>query len=480
MKFAEAYVELLVKNDKLKRDMDKGNTIAKSGFAGIANAAKAAGAAIAGYLGARMLFRGLQSIVGAAAEADNIMGSLEQVLIATGYSAGFTARELDKYAGQLQKVTKYSDETIKELMIILATFRDVKGDQFKQATELILDMGQTMGRDAKGGALQLGRALNDPILGVSALNEAGVNFSITQRKMIKGLVENGKIMEAQNMILAEMRHQFGGLAKAAGERLGGKIDRLKNEFQDLKVKMGEAFITGSQLPQMMKDVGTAAETDTSMLVDLMGGLGMIFRFAVGQIKVAIGTLKVLGGLAVGTVAMLQKIATFGRSGQGTHGIAKSMFQEGIGSMRQGLGLDSGKPTEEEKSERHNMVMNMRGKGISPARAMEIADKRMAAQAADRLAKQKANADRLSGFLPQAGDGDTAPADALKSSIATVRSSALGAGLGGGMSGGFSLAPISLPSGDGKPASEDTLQELLIAAQATAANTAKPNTSKFGK
>ena len=109
---------------------------------------------------------------------------LAATLKATGYAAGLTSGELIKQAAALQKVTGVGDETIISMQGILATFKNIKGDKFKEATALVLDMGAALGKAGRGAAdvessvIQVGKALNDPIAGISALNRVGIQFKI--------------------------------------------------------------------------------------------------------------------------------------------------------------------------------------------------------------------------------------------------------------------------------------------------------------
>jgi hypothetical protein len=79
-----------------------------------------------------------------------------------------------------------------------------------------------------GAAIQLGKALNDPTQGVSALSRVGVSFTDVQKDMIKKLQESGDMMGAQRIILGELEKQFGGTAEAVGKTLPGALDRLDN------------------------------------------------------------------------------------------------------------------------------------------------------------------------------------------------------------------------------------------------------------
>ena len=97
----------------------------------------------------------------------------------------------------------------------------------------------SLGQDVKSSAIQLGKALQDPILGVTALRRVGVNFSDAQQDVIKNLVETNQLGKAQALILKELQTEFGGSARAAGQTFSGQLTILQNTFGDLMEVVGQ-------------------------------------------------------------------------------------------------------------------------------------------------------------------------------------------------------------------------------------------------
>lgn len=182
--------------------------------------------------------------VKAFSESQNVMAQTNAVLKSTGGVAGISADQVKKLANSLQGVTKFSDETVQSGENMLLTFTSIGKDIFPQATETMLDMSQALGQDVKSSAIQLGKALNDPINGVTALRRVGVRFTDSQQDMINKLVESGRTLDAQKIILKELQVEFGGSAKAAGETFAGKLDILKNKFNDVQESIGGAIVQG--------------------------------------------------------------------------------------------------------------------------------------------------------------------------------------------------------------------------------------------
>lgn len=176
-----------------------------------------------------------------ASDAEDGFAQLNAVLKSTKGIAGVTAEDMIGLAGSLQQVTRFSDDTVLATGNMLLTFTKISKDIMPEATETVLDMSQALGQDTKNSAIQLGKALNDPIDGITALRRVGVTFSNEQERMIKQLVRSGRMMDAQQVILSELRTEFGGSAKAAGQTFGGMIDIARNKVSDLMESIGNSL-----------------------------------------------------------------------------------------------------------------------------------------------------------------------------------------------------------------------------------------------
>jgi len=163
---------------------------------------------------------------------------LDATLIATASAAGLTADELKKMATGLQEVTTFGDEAIIGAESLLLTFKDIGGDVFPRALESILDVSTAMGQDLKSSTVQLGKALNDPVGGIAALTRVGIQFTDSQKDLIKSFVEAGDVASAQGVILNELESQFGGVSKAVALTAEGVSKQLSNSFGDLLETIG--------------------------------------------------------------------------------------------------------------------------------------------------------------------------------------------------------------------------------------------------
>jgi hypothetical protein len=175
-----------------------------------------------------------KSIYTEGAQAEQAMADLNATLLSTGGVSGMTVESVSALASSLQQVTMFADDTILTGQNMLLTFTNIGKDVFPMATEAMLNMSQKMKQDVSQTAIQLGKALNDPINGLTALRRVGVTFTQDQENVIKSLVATGDVAGAQAVILAELEKEFGGVARAAGQTLPGKIEIMKNSLGSLK------------------------------------------------------------------------------------------------------------------------------------------------------------------------------------------------------------------------------------------------------
>lgn len=176
---------------------------------------------------------GLKAMLTATVEAEAASAQLEARIKSTGDAAGMTKTQLLDLASALQGKTVFDDEAIANAEAMLLTFTRIGKDVFPKAVESILNVSTAMGTDLNSAALQVGKALNDPVKGINALARAGIQFTVDQKATIKSLVDTGKTAEAQTIILGELETQMGGAARAARNTLGGSLKALQNAFGDL-------------------------------------------------------------------------------------------------------------------------------------------------------------------------------------------------------------------------------------------------------
>lgn len=208
----------------------------------------------------------------AAQEQQRVNAQLETVLRSTGMAAGLTSRDLQELGEQLSRTTTFSDQTTLAASNLLLTFTSISGSNgiFQRTIATSQDLAVAMGQDLNQSVLKLGKALNDPIRGVSELREVGISFTDQQLETIKALAESNRMFEAQTIVLDELDRQFGGSASALRETFGGAVASAQNSFTDFLEKLGEIVIEN---PAVVSAIDAVARTLEQMAVQVEDGEG---------------------------------------------------------------------------------------------------------------------------------------------------------------------------------------------------------------
>ena len=233
------------------KDLQKGFNQATGktgGFASKLGGIGKAALAAAGAAGLGALTATLKTGIDEYTEATKVAAQTNAVLKSTGGAAGVTAKHVSDLAGALMSKSGVDDEAIQSGENLLLTFTKVQNKAgagnaiFDRATKTMLDMSVALGQDTKTSALQLGKALNNPVKGVSALQRVGVSFTEAQKAQIAAMVKSGDTMGAQKAILKELNSEFGGSAAAAGKTLPGQLNILKQSFNNLAGEIIKAVV----------------------------------------------------------------------------------------------------------------------------------------------------------------------------------------------------------------------------------------------
>lgn len=169
------------------------------------------------------------------------------VLKSTGDASGVTAEQVSHLAEALEGQSTSSKAAIQSMENILLTFTNIGGKILPQTTQAVMDFAAAMHMDLNSAALQVGKALNDPIDGMTKLQREGVSFTQQQKDMVKALVDSGQGMKAQQFILDELAKEFGGSAAAQAKTFSGALTQLKNEA----VTGLAEFLNANLLPRLM-------------------------------------------------------------------------------------------------------------------------------------------------------------------------------------------------------------------------------------
>lgn len=242
----------------------------------------------------------LGDFISEARESEKVSRLTANAIKATGGAAKVSADEVGALAMKLSNKTAVDDEAIQSGQNLLLTFKGIRNeagkgnDIFDQASAAILDMtagmnnGVVTQENLKGTSVQLGKALNDPIKGITALTRSGVTFTDAQKAQIKSMVAAGDTMGAQKIILGELKSEFGGAAEAAAD----PAQKATVAWGNLKEQLGTQL-----LPTFNKVMGFVSNKVipgiSSLVTNLRSGGGGFATFRSG--------LSAVGNFITGTV-----------------------------------------------------------------------------------------------------------------------------------------------------------------------------------
>jgi acid phosphatase family membrane protein YuiD len=204
----------------------------------------------AGAAGVAGLVEAFKGVYQEAREAQKTTAQTNAVIKSTGGVARVSASHVGDLATAISNKVGVDDEAIQSGANLLLTFTRVRNEAgkgnkiFDRATQTVTDMAAAMNNGKvttdglKTASIQVGKALNDPLKGITALTKVGVTFDAGQKKQIATLIKHHDTLGAQKIILGELNKEFGGSA-AAGTTASQKLGVV---FGNIEETIGTALL----------------------------------------------------------------------------------------------------------------------------------------------------------------------------------------------------------------------------------------------
>lgn len=284
--------------------------------------------------GIQTLIGELKSTITEASTAQEAQAKLNAILSATGETSGITAGQVNDLANEMQRLTRFEDDTVVSASTVMLTFRTISSTTFPQAMKAAADLAAMWGMDLTSAARMVGRALDAPGEGLGMLTRLGVRFTDQQKEMLQQLTATGRGAEAQAQILDILNSKFGGTAQAMVNTYAGRMEQLHNTFGNIKEEIGGAFLPvledlAKALTETFEGQGSAVTNFANSLKDAIYSLqttwaGLVIQAAkVGAIldflksatasfasfwvtafEMAVLSVKILAGSLLGVNAIL--------------------------------------------------------------------------------------------------------------------------------------------------------------------------------
>lgn len=225
--------------------------------------------------------------IAAGRETNKVMAQTNAVVKSTGGVAGVSAKDVDGLADKLSKLTGIDDEAIASGENLLLTFTNIRNSannkMFDRATAGALDYSAATGVSVPAANKLLGKAMNDPIKGLSQLTRVGITFTKQQEDQIKTMVKHGDVQGAQGVIMDQWEKKFGGSAAAQATAW----DKLKVQLGNIQESIGQKLIPlldkladyiGKNLPSWLDTASRAFDTMKAAVSAVWTVLGPVLGF----------------------------------------------------------------------------------------------------------------------------------------------------------------------------------------------------------
>lgn len=296
-------------------------TTSANGLQRAFNSLKTAGSSVIGVLGGLGVGAAIKGALDTFSSFQAETKLLENGLKNVGAASG-ELEKLQKIASDLGEATLFNEEDFRKGFGLLTSFGNIGTENYERVAKAAADVAQTSGTDVSAAFMQLAKALNDPIKGLSALSRSGIQFTDAQKDMVEQLVETGQLAKAQTMIFEELEKQYQGNAEAAAVGLAGAFDTLGEKFYDLQVAIGpliEKYLTPlvQGLTQAIDALAEAPEPVQAVvvgiaalaaglvalapLVAIISTIAPAFAAVVPAVTAVIGIVKALGAIVAAVI-----------------------------------------------------------------------------------------------------------------------------------------------------------------------------------
>lgn len=257
----------------------------------------AASAKVIGAMAVTVGAAAFTSFIANTIAAQNEQAQLAAVLRSTGEAAGWSAEQLNEMATSMSRASTFSAGEITKAQTRLLSYTGIVGEQFPKAMQSVIDMAARMGMSLEQSAETIGRALDIPSQGLTALTRQGFRFTDAQKELVKQLEETGRVAEAQAIVLSALESSYGGAALAARNTFGGSMQALKNEINNLMTGDGGSLDGMHNAIEGIINVLQGSETKAAFgnFTNLLAGLAT----TAATVAVTIGTTFTLAGRSMG-------------------------------------------------------------------------------------------------------------------------------------------------------------------------------------
>jgi len=317
--------------------------IAKVGAAiGAAFTAAAGAVAYAGYK--------LNSIGEEGRASDAKLKNVVNTMGLFGNQADIVANRLLDVADATARKIGVDDDLIASTQAIVMSFEDIgktaniTGGLFDQVTKAALDMSVLFGGDATSYAIQLGKALSDPVKGLTALKKTGALLPVDIDRIGQEFVRTGDKGKAMADVIAAVNRQV----VAQSEAVAKTSEKIKVSLGQIVESFAKPFSEGfNGLPAALEAVFPAMSAKAMEMGQVLGSSIALAIAGDSSKFIQVGRLiaELIGNVLNATLeqtvfqpvsGFMKVMDFFENSIRGATGLDKIMGQSNLGTRTQAI------------------------------------------------------------------------------------------------------------------------------------------------
>lgn len=200
-------------------------------------------------VGGAALLRFANRSIDAWKKQESAVANVNAGLKSTNNAIGISSDQLLKMAASWQRVGIFADEDIlQNVTAQLLTFGSIGKENFDRMQAASMDITAKLygvtasGEQLRDVTIMLGKAMDDPVKGMTALRRRGIQFNEQQTQMIKNIYATQGRLAAQNKLLEEVEKLYGGVNKELAKTSAGMEKAAEMRLGDVMETAGKQLI----------------------------------------------------------------------------------------------------------------------------------------------------------------------------------------------------------------------------------------------
>lgn len=257
-------------------------------------------ALLASFTGLTVLF---QRAGAYAREAERELLQIEAAIDTLGDTAMATSGEIQQMSQDIAGITLLNESDVRQASSVMMQFTGIARNQMDEVILSAQGMATVFGGSVTQNVRRLGRAIQDPVDGMSRLRQSGIDLGDTVEEEINRLVRQGRQYEATSRLLDELT-SLQNAAQREAEGLAGAYDAISDNlnvlFDELFNQSGALDAAADGVRRIADAVADLSESDEIVVIGQM--FARMASFAGSSVALIVENINILMAVVVGLAA----------------------------------------------------------------------------------------------------------------------------------------------------------------------------------